>query len=241
MHHENAEYKCSEEDQEEDYGEQYKIRLLRSHRLKQVSLKTQEEVDFLEEREEKRKQALEQKKLDALQEEQERLTIAQEREKLERERAAFEIMRQATLRRARKERKERMEAKRETVEGSRSSIDGCRGCTVFQEADDISAVDGSIFPSEVHDWIDAVSDACHRVIFCGGMMDPGDAGKDVVCGGGMMDANGGEGSGSNKNNPPEEVMLTEDETLADTITAPEADDSVIEINLNAEEQKSQGL
>ena len=49
---------------------------MRSQRLKQVGLKTQDEVTFLEMREQKRKQAMEEKKREALQEEKERLKAA---------------------------------------------------------------------------------------------------------------------------------------------------------------------
>ncbi|KAL3926878.1 MAG: hypothetical protein SGBAC_013301 [Bacillariaceae sp.] len=228
-HQDNGEYKSSE-DGEEDFGEQYKIRMLRSHRLKQIALKTQDEMLFEEERGNKRQQALEQAKRDALREETERLTLAQEREQLERERAAFEIMRRATLRKADREqrRKDREESKKEVEEKSRSSIDGCRAFNVFTEPDDMSAMDGSVFPSQIQDLIDSMADACERLIFCGGVMDP----------------KGGEKTDSSNQAStmvPHEVMLSEEDTIGDTLSAPEIDDSTIEIDLDAEEKRSEAL
>ncbi|CAJ1958186.1 unnamed protein product [Cylindrotheca closterium] len=218
-HHENGEYKFNEEDEDAvDFGEQYKIRMLRSQRLKQLTLKTQEEILFLESREEKRQQALEQAKWDALHEEQERLTIAQQREQLDRERAAFEIMRQATLKKAiDQRRKDRNNAKKEVEEKSRSSIDGCRGFNIFNEADDMSAMDGSVFPSPIQDLFDSMAEACDRLIFCGGVMDP-------------TNVNGKEVKTPKKNAKrsatmvPPEVMLSESDTFADTLTAPDMDE-----------------
>mmetsp|Transcript_5471 Transcript_5471/g.12883 ORF Transcript_5471/g.12883 Transcript_5471/m.12883 type:complete len:358 (-) Transcript_5471:75-1148(-) len=228
LHQQNGEYKSNEES-EEDFGEQYKIRMLRSHRLKQVTLKTQEEVLFIEEREKKRQQALVQAKWDALQEKRERLTIAQEREQLERERAAFEIMRQATLKKATEQRrKDREDAKKEVEERSRSSIDGFRGCNIFHEADDMSAMDGSmVFPSPIQDLFDSMADACDRLLFCGGMMDPNKSKNNNTESSTMV---------------PHEVMLSESETFADTLSAPEGmDDNTIEIDLDAEEKKSEAM